>query len=243
MRALVFLLVLANLLFYAFSQGFFGQAQSPDAHRLTQQLAPEKVKILLPETPATKAVPTPPKPPPPAVTSEVVPPPVVLPAPAVEPVPTPKVIACSRWPALSPKDADRLAALIAKRFPDFKISRRPDGLEGGSWWVFIPPSPDKAAADQKASVLRAFGVSDYFVVQEPAPNRFAISLGIFSSEKGAQERLSELKEKGVRSAKLSARPGKDETVSLSASGPEGDRAALRISGAVWLPNAKVQDCK
>ena len=50
-----------------------------------------------------------------------------------------------------------------------------------------------------APELRQLGITDYFVILD-GPNRFAISLGVYSSEKGGQERLAEVKEKGVRSA-------------------------------------------
>lgn len=46
MRVFVFLLVLANLVFLAWTQGYFGQMNSPDAVRLEQQVAPERLKIL-----------------------------------------------------------------------------------------------------------------------------------------------------------------------------------------------------
>lgn len=249
MRLLVFLLVLANLLFYAFAEGYFGQPESPDAHRVAQQIAPEKVKIVAEkELSPVAAVAVPEQPPTPVPAPQTAETP--APPPAPDPVPAKEAevaskevaIACSRWPALQQKDAERLAALIAKRFPDVKLSRRQEVVEGNGWWVFIPPLPDKAEADKKAGQLRGFGVTDYFVVQEPAASRFAISLGVFSSEKGAQDRLAELKEKGVRSAKLGVRPGNDDTLTLTASGPESDRAALRTAASGLLPKAKVQDC-
>ena len=39
MKALVFLLVLANLLFYAFSSGYFGHSDNPDAARIDRDRA------------------------------------------------------------------------------------------------------------------------------------------------------------------------------------------------------------
>ena len=41
MRALVFLLILANLLFFAWTQGYLGNTANPDALRLQQQLLAE----------------------------------------------------------------------------------------------------------------------------------------------------------------------------------------------------------
>ena len=46
MKALVFLLVLANLLFYAFGAGYFGRPDNPDAGRVEQQVAPERMRIV-----------------------------------------------------------------------------------------------------------------------------------------------------------------------------------------------------
>ena len=237
MRVLVFLLVLANLLFFAFSEGYFGRAENPDARRMTQQVAPERMKIVArgeqPAPAATPAVvpapPTEPETPTPVA-------PVVVPEPAV-------ALGCSRWESLLPADADRLTTLIGQKFPAFKLNRRLDPGEGNGWWVFIPPQIDKAEADKKAGQLRGMGVTDYFIVQESGANRYAISLGIFSSEKGAQERLAEVKALGVRSAKLSLRPGKDSHVSLDARGPAVDQPALRKLVAGVVPGSKAQYCQ
>ena len=232
MRVLVFLLVLANLLFYAFSEGYFGRAENPDARRMTQQVAPERMKIVArgdQPAPAPAAAPAPPPEP-------EAPAPVVAPEPVV-------ALACSRWESLLPADADRLTALIGQKFPAFKLSRRLDPGEGNGWWVFIPPQADKAEADKKAGQLRGFGVTDYFIVQEAGANRYAISLGIFSSEKGAQERLADVKALGVRSAKLSLRPGKDSHASIDARGPAVDQPALRKLVAGAVPGSKAQSCQ
>jgi len=236
-RVLVFLFVLANLLFYAFSEGYFGRSESPDAHRLGQQVAPERIKIV-----ARGEQPAAPAPAPVAVVPEA---PAVVEAPVqVAPVvaPVPVVNACSRWDQLPTADADRLAVLISHKFPGFKLTRHVDPGEGNGWWVFIPPLPSKADAERKAGELRGFGVTDYFIVQEAGANRFAISLGIFSSEKGAQERLADVKTQGVRSARMSLRPGKDSHVTLDVIGPESERRLLRQAASGLLPGIRAQGC-
>ena len=235
MRLLVFLLVLANLLFYAFSEGYFGRSENPDAHRLSQQVTPERIKIVARgERPAL-----PPPPPAPApVAPDPDPPAPVKP----EEVPAPVVNACSRWDQLPPAEADRLAAMVAQKFPAFKVTRRIEPGEGNGWWVYIPPLADKAAADKKAGELRAFGITDYFIVQEAGANRYAISLGVFSSEKGGQDRLAEVKGLGVRSARLSLRPGKDSHVTVDINGPEAGRLALRKAAAGVLSQSKALAC-
>lgn len=242
MRVLVFLLVLANLLFYAYSEGYFGRTESPDARRMAQQVAPERMKIVARgELPAVAPVALPVEPPPAPAEAEPTVAPVTV-APVVVPEP-PVVISCSRWDQLQQADAERLTSMVTQKFPAFKQSRRIDPGEGNGWWVFIPPLPGKAEADKKAGELRAFGVTDYFIVQEAGANRYAISLGIFSSEKGAQERLADVKNLGVRSAKLSLRPGKDSRVTLDLRGPETERAALRKAALYLLPAIKAQACQ
>ena len=235
MKALVFLLVLANLLFYAFSAGYFGRPENPDAGRLAQQVAPEKMRLVSHgEAPAAGKKPLEPAP---VVEAEAAPVPVSAPlAVAVEK-------ACLRWENLPVAEANRLSARIDEKFAGFKQLKRAVAAEGAGWWVYIPPLPGKDEADRKAGELRQFGVTDYFIIQEAGSSRFAISLGIFSSEKGGQERLAELKAKGVRSARLNVRPGKESLITLEASGPASDRAALGKAALAIVPKTSAVDCK
>ena len=53
MRVLVFLLVLANLLFLVWTQGYLDTGREPDALRLQHQLSPEKMKIVARDEPPT----------------------------------------------------------------------------------------------------------------------------------------------------------------------------------------------
>jgi hypothetical protein len=150
--------------------------------------------------------------------------------------------ACTRWENLPAADAERLAARLTDRFPAFKLSRQRETSEGDSWWVYIPPQPNKQGADKKTGELRALGISDYFIVQEPGARYLAISLGIFSSQKGAEERLAQLRDIGVRSAQLSLRPSKDSRVTLDARGPALDRVAIRSAATNLLPTSRALDC-
>src|SRR5574343_1263646 len=245
-KVLVFLLALANLLFYAFSAGYLGRPDNPDAWRVGQQILPERMRIVsrgeAPPAPAKADIPKP-------VVAEAALPPAEAPpaakeAAAPESPRKPLEVAplCLAWEHLSATDADKLAALLAGKFGDFKVGRRVVAAEGNGWWVFIPPLAGKAEADKQAGELKQLDVSDFFVVQD-GPSRFAISLGVFSSEKGAQDRLADLKAKGVRSAKAGPRPGKDSTVRLQAQGPETSRGGLLAAVGKILPKAEALDCK
>lgn len=243
MKALVFLLVLANLLFYAFSEGYFGRPENPDAGRVEKQVLPERMRIVsrgeVPAAPVKVVAPE----------AEPVVPEVITEAtkaePAkVEPVSMAKELppVCALWEHLSITEADRISALLSKRFTELKVTRPAASSEGNSWWVFMAPLPGKAEAEKKAAELRLFGVTDYFIIPD-GPNRFAISLGVFSSEKGGQERLAEVKEKGVRSARLMPRPGKDGTVNLQVNGPATAKPALLVAMEKMLPKSTPLSCK
>jgi len=233
-KTLVFLLVLGNLLFYAFSAGYFGRPDNPDAVRLDKQVLPERMRIVSRgEAPAG-----------PVKASG----PVVVEAKAEEAAKV-EVVAkpeekpvCLLWEHLPVAEADQLGTVLAGRFAEFKLTRQLVAAEGSGWWVFVPPLPSKAAAEKKAGELRQFGITDYFIVPDGF-SRYAISLGVFSSEKGGQDRLAELKDKGIRSARLAPRPGKDSTVSLQATGPATAKPALLEAVGKLLPKAEAQGCK
>lgn len=253
MKVLVFLLVLANLLFYAYSAGHFGRPDNPDADRLAQQVAPDKMRLVSNgEAPAAK--PAQPAEPPPASSpaegepaapaadaAAAAPAPVQTPAPAPAPPPAEKL--CLRWEHLATADAAKLASRLEEKFAGLKQVKRVEPGEGGSWWVHIPPLAGKDDAERKAGELRQLGITDYFIVHEAGPNRNAISLGLFSTEKGGQDRLAELKGKGVRSARLVLRPGKDSLTTVEASGTAPTRKAVLDAAAAVLPKLPPTDCK
>jgi hypothetical protein len=244
-KTIVFLLVLANLLFYAFGAGYFGRPDNPDAGRIELQVLPERMRIISRgEAPAAPAKPAPVaevvKPEEPAAATEK--------AEADKPVSpeteakADKAAVCLNWRQLSAAEADRLSALLTRRFGDYRQTRKVATSEGNGWWVFIPAQPSKADAERKSAELRELGVAEFFIVPDE-PNRFAISLGVFSSEKGGQDRLAELKAKGVRSALVAPRPGKDALISLQARGPAGMRAEILAAVGQALPKAEAFACR
>jgi hypothetical protein len=230
LKTLVFLLVLGNVLFYALSNGLLGHADNPDAGRVNQQIEVERIKIVSRgEAPAASKVVEKPA-------EKAAEPPVTKPE-------EKKADICLRWEHLSATDANRLEALLKEKFSSLSIKRQAQISEGSSWWVYIPPLPGKAEADKKAGELRQLGITDYFILQDNNANRFAISLGLFSTEKGSQDRLAELKEKGVKSARVSVRPGKDAPANLEASGPLPDKILLSQASSKLLPKNPALNCK
>lgn len=255
MKVLVFLLVLVNLLFYAFSAGYLGHPDNPDAGRVDQQITPERLRVVSRgEAPTGVAKPAPaPATAPEQKQDEAAAKPEAAPVAeeaAAKPEPakeemvekTGSAPVCLAWRQLTTAEADKVAALMGKRFADFKLSRKTVAGESNGWWVYIPSLPGKAEAEKKAGELRDIGITDFFIVQD-GQSRHAISLGIFSSEKGGNERLAELKAKGVRSAVIGPRPSKDTFVSLQLKGPGDKKAAVIAAVADTLQKNEALACK
>lgn len=247
MKVLVFLLVLANLLFYAFAAGYLGHPDNPDAGRVDQQVAPERLHIVSRgEAPPSPAKPAP-EPVPESKQEEAAP---VAEAAGAKPDPASEAVAeknisataCLAWRQLSTAEADKVAALVGKRFTDFKLSRKTVAGETNGWWVYVPSLPSKAEADRKAAELRDLGITDFFILQD-GQSRHAISLGIFSSEKGGNDRLAEIRAKGVRFAAIGPRPSKESFVALQLKGPGERKAAVIAAVAEALHKNEALACK
>ena len=227
MKTLVFLLVFVNLLFYAFTGGYFGRSGNPDAGRVEQQLAAERVRIVARGD----------QPPPKGRNGSADKQPGETAPARSEPEEM-----CLSWERLPAAEADQLASTLAEKLVGVRVERRAVASEGSGWWVFVPPQASKAEADKKAGELKELGIKDYFVIQE-GPNRFAISLGVLSTEKGGLDLLAELKAKGVKSAKAGPRPGKDSHFTVQARGPLARQADVQDLAAGIVPKVPVQACK
>lgn len=219
MRFLVFLLVFANLLFFVWTQGYFGASANPDALRLEQQLLADQITVVARGEP-----------------------PVI----AANKAPEKKALdSCLLWSELPIADADRLERLLAEKFVNFKAVRSVVAGSGTSstYWVFIPPLANKPEADKKAGELTRLGAPEFYVVQEAGPNHLAISLGIFSSKEAANERLEALRAKGVKSAKVGERNAKSGLAAVEAHGPGEQADALREAAVALFPQLKPVACK
>lgn len=221
MRVFVFLLVLANLLFFVWTQGYLGSHSSPDADRLRQQLLSDQVRIVARGEP---------------------PPAAEKPRNGDKPVESKGSASCLLWSDLPIADADRLARLLAEQFSGFKQVRS-STPGSATYWVYLPPAANKQEADKKAAELKKLGAPEFFVVQDAGPNRLAISLGIFSSEEAAKERLAALRALGIKSARSGERNARPPLAALEISGPEAQQEALREAVLALLPEARASVCK
>jgi hypothetical protein len=177
MRALFLFLVFANLAFYAWWR-YGAPADAADPAPLSRQIEPEKLKVIAPaDLPPVSAVK---KPPPPPST------------------------ACMEWGSFTVADAPRAEQALEPLALGARLAQRRTE-EVASWWVFIPPQGNRQGALRKASELKDLGIDEYFIVQDDAEHRWALSLGVFRSEEAAQARLAALRTQGVRTARVGAR--------------------------------------
>ena len=208
MRLTFFLLVLANLLFFAWGQGYFGQQdEGREPQRLKDQLQADKIKLVVRDKAAGAAA---------------------APAPA-----------CRMVDKLAAADAQELQKRIADTGGDMLASIEPID-DAASFWVNIPALANKAIADKKVGELKLLGVSDFHVMQ--SEGGFAISLGLFPSEAAANEFLQGLIKKGVKSARVEARPKSAALMRLQIRGP-ADRLTQRLPALLsGVVGASTVDC-
>jgi hypothetical protein len=180
MRALFLLLVAANLAFFA----WWRTATPTDAAApVSRALEPEKLKII---APAQLPAPAPP------VAEK-------KPAPAAAPA-----LACMEWGSFTLADAPKAEKALEPLALGGRLAQR-RSEETAAWWVFMPPQGTRQLALRKAAELKKLGVDEYFIVQEEGEHRWALSLGIFRTEEGAQARLAALQARGVRTARVGPR--------------------------------------
>jgi len=220
MRAFVFLLILANLFFLAWTHGYLGSSSNPDSLRVQQQLLADQIRIVARDEAPAEMI----------KTDSV--------AKAVENKTVQTCILLSDLPIV---EIVRLESLLAEKWPAFKAERTK--IAGSaSYWVFIPPLASKQETDNKAAELKRLGIPEFFVVQESGPNNRAISLGLFSSREAATAHLEILRAKGVKSARVAERNLKPLSDSLEINGPVAQTEALRQALAEALPGSKPGAC-
>ncbi len=114
---------------------------------------------------------------------------------------------CLEWGEFSGSDLTRASTALEKLNLGNKVTQQQIEYEIG-YWVYMPPRQSRSEVEKKISELKALGIDEFYVVQEPKKWSNAISLGIFKTEAAAQKYLENLREKGVRSALVGERASK-----------------------------------
>jgi hypothetical protein len=197
-----------NVILFAYAQGFLGASRGADHEpaRLKRQFNTAKLTLLTREQAeaAASAAPAPTAP------GDGTPPAAPAPAPAAAAVPaTPAArpaFACTEIGPFDETDARRFETRLAALDLGERQSRQSvQAQDVNSWLVNIPPQGGKEGADRKSAELRELGVTNFYVLQGDSPLKYAISLGVFKTEKGAQALLAQLNKQGVHSARVTPR--------------------------------------
>lgn len=174
MRWVVLLLLLLNVALFAyFERGGRRPAEVVAGHEAIQ---PERIRIL--SAAELAGMPKKPEPPPPK--------------------PAPEPVSCYEWGSFSSESVVR-AREILNGFAVQSELRQTASQEVKRYWVYIPPLPSVEKAQAKNEEVRALGVAESYVVQEPKW-RNAISFGVFRDEALATRLLEDLRAKGIKTA-------------------------------------------
>jgi hypothetical protein len=235
MRITFLLLLAANLALVAWFQHFppFDGAVDPEPTR--RQISPEKIRVLRDREPTV----VPAAAPVPAVKPAA--PTAVQVAPATAATSPAAPGACSEWGGFAVAEAPKAEQALAPLALGARlVQRRSDETAG--WWVFIPPQGNRATALKKTAELKSLGIDDYFILQDEGKMRWAVSLGIFSTEEAARNRLEALRAKGVRSAQTGERDTAVSKIWFQVRGADAALLARLRESAKEFPGTEVRAC-
>ena len=222
MRALFLLLIAANLALFAWTRYYAAPDSASDPEPARRQVKPESIRLLAgPELAGLPML----KPKPMAETAQI----------------NPAGI-CHEWGAFSVAEATRAEQVLEPLALGGRLSQRRSEEKAG-WWVFIPPQANRPAALKKTAELKSLGIEDYFVLQDEGSMRWAVSLGVFSSEEAAKTRLEALRAKGVRSAQTGERDTQVTKIWFQVRGADPALQAKLQGFAKGLPGTEIRDCK
>jgi hypothetical protein len=185
-RLLFLLLLAANVALFAWTRFLSSADPAVDRQPMARQVEPQKLRIVNERAPG-KPEPAP-----------------ARPKPAAEAPRASAPAACVEWGSFSPADASRAAQALGALALGPRLAQY-RGEESARWWVHVPPQGSRANALKKAAEVRKLGITEFFIVQEPGPTQWALSLGIFTTEEAAQAYLMELRGQGVRTATIGER--------------------------------------
>jgi hypothetical protein len=187
-RALLLILVLANLVLWAYQQSWLGQLPPTgrEPGRITQQIQPEAIRVLseadlkqLRER--TKDGNT---------------------GPERKDAP----MACVEFGDFAADAAER----VQTRLDAMNLGARLATIDveiPGWYMVYVPPLKTLAEAERTADELRGRGVRDLLVIEDSSALRNAISLGQFKDQDLALRHQSDLERRGIKGVRVSVRSG------------------------------------
>lgn len=231
MRAIFLLLVAANLALFAWPRYYATPDGAADPEPQRRQVNAASIRLLagpeLAGLPVLK-----PKPMTEAAQSAL----------AEAPRPGPAAAGgCVEWGGFSVAEAPRAEQALAPLALGARLAQR-RSEETAGWWVFIPPQSNRPAALKKTAELKSLGIDDYFILQDEGKMRWAVSLGVFSSEEAARNRLEALRVRGVRSAQTGQRGSQVAKIWFQVRSADAALQGKLKELARGSPGTEIRDC-
>jgi hypothetical protein len=237
LRIVFWSLLVLNVALFAYAQSYFGTSKGSEEERarIKPQLEPGKLVLLTnAQADATKAAPAP-------AAAPATGTPAAASAAAAAPA---KALACIDVGTFSAGEAKRFESRLARLELGERQSRQAvQAQDVTSYLVNIPPQASKEAADRKASELRELGLTNFFIMSGDSPMKWAISLGVFKTESGAQTLLAQLNKQGVHSARITPRGPQTTRYSYRFRDIEDDARERIVSVADAVSSAEVKNCQ
>jgi hypothetical protein len=240
LRIVFWSLLVLNVALFAYAQSYSGTSKGSEEERarIKPQLEPGKLVLLTnAQADAAKAAPAPAQPAPaPAADTPA--------AAAAAPAAPAKALACIDVGTFSAGESKRFESRLASLALGERQSRQAvQAQDVTSYLVNIPPQASKDAADRKAAELRELGVTNFFIMSGDSPMKWAISLGVFKTESGAQTLLAQLNKQGVHSARITPRGPQVTRYSYRFRDIEDDARERIVSVADAVSSAEVANCR
>jgi hypothetical protein len=238
LRFVFWSLLFLNAALFAYAQSYLGTSKGSEEERarIKPQLAPGKLALLTnAQADAAKVSPAPSPASPPAQAAAQ------SSAPAAGAA---KALACIDVGTFSAGESKRFESRLASLELGERQSRQAvQAQDVTSYLVNIPPQPSKDAADRKAAELRGLGVTNFFIMSGESPMKWAISLGVFKTESGAQTMLAQLNKQGVHSARVTPRGPAVTRYAYRFRDIEDDARERIVSVADAVSSAEVKNCR
>ena len=229
LKFLFWALLCINGAMFAYGRGYLGNFKGNEREpaRMKGQVNADKL-VLVPAAAAVAATPAGPAP-------------VAAPEPVAA---APAPLACVEIGNLTAQEArrfdNRIAALGQALQP---VRQNVTTTEVGSYMVHVPPQATREAADRKADELKNLGVTNFYVIPDNTPMKWAISLGVFKSENAAKTLLAALNKQGVQGARISERGTQVSRVNYRFRGIDAATREKLDRIASGFQGQRARDCK
>ena len=149
---------------------------------------------------------------------------------------------CLEWGGFTAAEYSRAEKALEPLALGPRIGQRRLEEAAAGWWVFIPAQGGRPGAFRQAAELKAMGIGDYFIMGEETDVPWALSLGVFRSERAALARLAALRELGLRTALVGQRDTVVPRIWLQVKGIDPALEARLRDTARQLEGSELRPC-